>query len=72
MAKAKYFDKGIFTSLSGATEALIKEFIIPNSVERMKNQEFRDLNCWNLDIDDLFKANKQGITQIYQKYKNEG
>ena len=35
-------------------------------------QAFRDRELWNLEIDDLFKANAEGIIAIYKKYRQGG
>ena len=57
MAKQKYFDRGAADSMAVATDRLITKYILPNSCERMPWQGFRDTELWNLDIDDLLKAN---------------
>jgi hypothetical protein len=38
MAKTKYQEKGLCSSVSESCEKLIKEFLIPNSIEHMKWQ----------------------------------
>ena len=42
MAKCKYFDKGTCKTVSESVEKLLVDFIIPNSIEDMEWQPFRD------------------------------
>jgi hypothetical protein len=34
----------------------------------MGGQSFRDKYIWNLPIDDLFRANIEGVTKLYNKH----
>jgi len=57
MAKTKYLDKGICQTNADAVRKILKESIVPNTIEVMEWQGFRDNQLWCLDVDDLFKAN---------------
>lgn len=57
MGKCKFFDKGLTDTVAEGTRKLIAEWLIPNTCEIMPSQPFRDNRLWNLEIDDLFKAN---------------
>ena len=72
LAKIKYFDKGTSPSIPDSTNRLITEHIIPNTCEVMPWQGFRDKLLWVLEIDDLFKANREGIRALYQLGKTKG
>ena len=72
MAKQKYLDKGTADTMAEAVNRLITQYIIPNTCEIMPWQAFRDNELWNLEIDDLFKANAEGIIAIYKKFKKSG
>jgi len=72
LAKIKYYDKGISTSIADSTDRLITDHIIPNTCEVMPWQGFRDKMLWTLEIDDLFKANREGIRAIYNFCKTKG
>lgn len=68
MAKIKFFQQGKCDSVAEATEMMIKEFIIPNSIEHMEWQGFREKDLWTLEVDDLFKANLQSLEKLYKKF----
>lgn len=51
---------------------LIEEYVIPNTTERMENQEFREEALWTLEVDDLIKANLPGIQSLYKKFATNG
>ena len=72
MAKLKYYDKGTADTIAEAVNRLLTQYIIPNTCEVMPWQAFRDNDLWDLDIDDLFKANKEEIIAVYQKFKKSG
>ena len=72
MAKEKYYEKGRSKSIHESCELLIKEYLIPNSNEKMQWQEFRDTELWTLEIDDLIKANLQGIKSLHSKFSTNG
>ena len=55
IAKTKYVENGSMTSISEACEKLISTFIIPNSIETLSWQEFREHKLWALEIDDIIK-----------------
>ena len=54
MAKTKFFEKGICSTVWESCQKILVEFIIPNSMERMPWQEFRENLLWTLEVDDLF------------------
>ena len=70
MAKIKYQEKGNCTSISEATERLLVDEIIPHSCEYMPWQPFRDDRLWNIECDDLLKANKSEIGALFKLVKN--
>ena len=70
IAKIKYAEKGYCNSISEATEKLLVDYIIPYSFEYMPWQPFRDDRLWNLECDDLFKANKTEIENLYKLVKS--
>ena len=39
--------------------------MIPNTCEKMPNQEFRENRLWCLEVDDLLKANLESIDEIF-------
>ena len=61
MAKIKYVEKKHESTNAGALERLLKTYIIPNTIEHMEWQPFREQQLWNLDMDDLFKSNNLSI-----------
>lgn len=67
MAKTKYFDKGTRPSVSHSVESMIVDYLLPNTIETMENQKFRADMLYNLDVDDLFKKNKEAIDVLFKK-----
>lgn len=69
LAKAKFLDQKvkICTTVSASLEKFIQEHIIPNRVEKMEWQDFRNKQLYVLDIDDLFKKNKTGIEALFKR-----
>jgi len=65
IAKIKYTEKGLCKTVAEGTRRVLEEHIIPNTCERMAWQPFRDQRLWCLDVQDLLKANKQGIEVLY-------
>ena len=51
-----------------ATERLLKEHVMPNLVETMECQEFRDRHMFDVQVDDVFKSNKANIDKLWKKY----
>lgn len=49
-------------------EKLIIDFLLPNSIDKMEGQKFRDEQLWTLDVNDLFELNAAGIKALYKKY----
>ena len=72
MAKTKYFDKGLCGTVWESCRKMIREYIIPNTVEAMEWQGFRDNQLWCLDVDDLFKANQVGVGKLFAAYATKG
>ena len=66
LGKIKYTEKGICDTVAEGTRRIIEEFMIPNTCERMPWQEWREERLWNLEIDDLYKANKKGMDALYK------
>ena len=58
MAKIKYVEKKFEDYVCDAVERILKRYILPNTIEHMEWQPYRDQYLWNLDMDDLFKANQ--------------
>jgi hypothetical protein len=72
MARQKYHESGICSLMSDSVEKLIKEFIIPNSIEKMEYQRFRDEELWTLEVDDLMKQNLNAIDALYKTFALSG
>ena len=72
MAKCKFHDSGIDSTLAAATERILTEYVLPNACATMECQAFRDKEVWDLDIDDLLKANREGLAQVYRHFRNTG
>jgi hypothetical protein len=68
MAKQKYFERGVCKTVAESVEKLLVDFIIPNSIESMEWQLFRDNQLWTLEVDDFFKANQYGVDQLFKKF----
>ena len=68
IAKTKYLERNICNTHWEATEKLILEFLLPNSIDKMDGQKFRDEQLWTLDVNDLFELNAVGIKTIYKKF----
>ena len=66
MAKTKFFEKGICKTVHESLEKLMLEYIIPNSIEQMEWQEFRENKLYTLEVDDLFKANLSAIEKLFK------
>lgn len=67
MAKTKFFEKGICKTVHESLEKLLLEYIIPNSIEQMEWQEFRENKLYTLEVDDLFKANLAAIEKLFKQ-----
>jgi hypothetical protein len=72
MAKTKYYEKGVCKTVHEACTALLEKYILPNTIEQMEWQEFRDSELWTLEVDDLLKANLPGIEALYKKFAAGG
>ena len=71
LAEAKYLKRGTCSSYAASVRKLLDEHIL--RIEGQDRwQEFRDQELWQPDVDDLFKANLEHLTQIYQLYPNRG
>ena len=71
LAGAKYLKRGICSSYAASVRKLLDEHIL--RIEGQDRwQEFRDQELWQHDVDDLFKANSEHLTQIYQIYLHRG
>ena len=58
MARKKFHEKGTCATVAESCEKLILEYIIPNTIEKMEWQPFRDNLLWTLEVDDLYKFNQ--------------
>ena len=68
IAAEKYKDsRKEATTWAAAVKLIIEKNLIPHT-ETMGGQSFRDNFIWNLPIDDLFRANIEGITKLHNKY----
>lgn len=65
MGKVKYFEKGTCKTNAESTRRLIEEHILEYPAEQMPWHDFRTQRLWNLDVDDLFKANRTGMQELY-------
>jgi len=68
MAKAKFTDKKVVDTVYEACELLLGGYVVPNSIEKMGWQSFRDEQLWTLDVDDMLKANLQGVDALYRMF----
>lgn len=72
MARCKYHDKGKCKTIWESVEKLLLDHIIPNTIEAMEWQPFRDKYLWTLEVDDLLKANRAGIEKLYKVFSTNG
>ena len=68
MAKRKYLESSICSTIGEAVEKILTEHIIPNTIAPMDGKEFRENQLWTLEVDDLFKDNMVAIKELYQNY----
>ena len=66
IGREKYFNKGLTDSIHEGTRRFIEDYLIPNTCEKMPWQPFRKDRLWNLDVDDLFKANRANMDKLYK------
>ena len=71
MAKTKFKDKGICGTVHESCKKMLNEFILPNNIEPMEGQSFRDKHLWTLEVDDIFKANKKSIILVYKAFSTK-
>lgn len=72
LAKIKYFESGACPTVASALEKLLHEHVLPYHGMPILAQEFRDEQLWTLDIDDLYKANLDGLNQVYRIQQQAG
>jgi len=72
MAKVKYQESGLAKTVHESCERLLAQFIVPNTIEHMEWQEFRDQQLWTLEVDDLLKANLPAIDALFKKFATNG
>lgn len=65
IGREKYFNKGLTDTIAEGTRRFIEESMLPNTCEKMPNQEFRENRLWVLEVDDLLKANKTAIDELF-------
>lgn len=56
------------TTWDAAVKAILTKNILPLTDVMGGGQSFRDKYIWNLPIDDLFRANIEGVTKLYNKH----
>lgn len=66
IAKGKFVDTGLVTSLSQAFEKLIVDHILPMNDKLVPWQKFRIEHMWNLPVSDLLMVNYKRLTKLYQ------
>lgn len=65
LAKVKYFDKKVHTSLALSVRIFLENFVFANNLEAMPWQRFRDEQLWTVEIDQIFKANRAGVDELF-------
>ena len=55
--------------MAEGTRKFIEDHVLPNSVEKMKSQAFRNERLWTLEVCDLLKANEEGCERIFKYIK---
>ena len=68
MARTKFLEKGICKDIPESLEKLLTEYLIPNSPCKFEWQYWREEELWNLEVDDLLKANLNGLKALYHKF----
>ena len=68
IAKVKFVNE---PTVYQATERMIKECVIPNLVETMECQEFRDRHMFDVQVDDLFQHNKISVDKLFKMYSGK-
>ena len=72
MAKTKYIDKNIESTMSEALERILLEHILPNADLTMDSVRWRETFLWNLPVDDLLKANMDNLKKVFENLKSRG
>lgn len=65
LAKFKFLESGIWSTLADAVELMITENYIQNSDFGMTWSEWRVNELWNISIDDLFHANIASLRALF-------
>ncbi|CDW84855.1 UNKNOWN [Stylonychia lemnae] len=71
MAFSKYVEKGPLRTINEGLIKLIQDHLVENAVEKIDSEGWRLEELWSLEVDDLLKANMNGIKQLY-KYMCQG
>ena len=67
LSKDKYLETGMETTYAGALNRLINKKFVPNldKIDFGPWQEMREDYIWTLEMDDLLRANIEGIQKVY-------
>ena len=72
MAKQKFIEKKIVPTMSEALEKILLENVLPNGNIKMDSVRWREAFLWNLGVDDLLKANMEGLKLVFDHLKKYG
>ncbi|CAI2376886.1 unnamed protein product [Moneuplotes crassus] len=67
IAIKKYFEPGIINSIPSAVEELITKNLLTHFKPRIDWKKWREMELWNLNIDDLFKRNLENLNLLYSR-----
>lgn len=66
-SKKRFYDSKEVKSVADAVEMCICEYIMENTEEESWTQ-FRTTKLWTLPMNDLFKANMEGVKDLWKRY----
>ena len=72
IAKLKFVDSNQVQAVYQSLELLIQQHIVPNLIEKMETQYFRDKHVYTLEIDDVLKLNKPSVEKLYRTFATGG
>ena len=64
IAKNKYFDSDEVDSIAEGFRKLMEDVVLKNFIFEPW-QEFREKMLWNLGVDDVYVANRDGVKRLY-------
>lgn len=67
LAKIKFYDCKKVSTMSEALSRILHEHVFAYPCEAMPWKEFREQELWNILVDQIFKANKKGLDDMYWK-----